>query len=59
MATTEQSLEALHQTANGIFLSALEACNIDSAFDRRIRFEGDKLHRLIPGGSGPEVVDLD
>src|ERR1035438_10371176 len=58
MATREQSLEALHKTATDIFLDALADCNIDTAFDRRIRFEGDKLRRLIPAGSGPEIVDL-
>jgi hydroxypyruvate reductase len=51
-------LESLHATATGIFTGALEACNIASAFDRRIRFEGDTLHRLIPDGSGPSTINL-
>ncbi len=36
----------------------LEACNISAAFDRRIRFDGNKLVRLMPDGSGPEIIDL-
>ena len=52
------TLESLHATATSIFTGALNACNIESAFDRRIRIEGDLLHRLIPDGSGPEVIDL-
>ncbi|MGB8260792.1 MAG: DUF4147 domain-containing protein [Terracidiphilus sp.] len=52
------TIEALHATANEIYAGALEACNIATAFDRRIRFEGDKLQRLLPDGSGPETIDL-
>jgi len=52
------ALENLHATATHIFTGALEACNIASAFDRRIRFEGHKLVRLMPDGSGPETIDL-
>ena len=47
------ALEALHATATEIFTGALEACSIASAFDRRIRFEGNTMHRLMPDGSGP------
>ena len=46
-------LDSLHSTATKIFTGAVAACNIESAFDRRIRFEGDTMHRLIPDGSGP------
>ena len=52
------SLESLHTTATEIFTGALEACSIGSAFDRRIRFEGDTLHRLLPDGSGPSTIKL-
>ncbi len=31
---------------------------LQSAFDRRIRFEGNTLHRLLPDGSGPATIDL-
>ena len=55
---TDSSLDALHATANEIFTGAIEGCNIASAFDRRIRFEGNTLHRLIPDGSGPASIDL-
>lgn len=51
-------LDNLHAAATGIFTGALEACNIASAFDRRMRFDEDKLVRLMPDGSGPEVIDL-
>jgi glycerate 2-kinase len=52
------ALENLHATATEIFTGALKACNIATAFDHRLRFEGDKLIRLIPDGSGPDVIDL-
>ena len=54
----ELALESLHATATGIFTGAIDACNIPSAFDRRIRFEGNTLHRLIPDGSGPATINL-
>ena len=50
--------ETLHSTATEIFTGALAACNIESAFDRRMRFEGNVLQRLLPDGSGPETIDL-
>lgn len=52
------ALENLHATATEIFTGTLKACNIATAFDRRLRFEGNKLIRLVPDGSGPEVIDL-
>jgi glycerate 2-kinase len=54
----EAALDSLHATATEIFTGALEACNIPSAFDRRLRFEGNTLHRLLPDGSGPATIDL-
>jgi hydroxypyruvate reductase len=56
--SSDFALDALHATATSIFTGAIEACNIASAFDRRIRFEGNTLHRLLPDGSGPESIDL-
>ena len=50
--------DTLHSTATEIFTGALAACNIESAFDRRIRFEGNVLRRLMPDGSGPETIDF-
>ncbi len=50
--------DTLHSTATQIFTGALAGCNIESAFDRRIRFEGNILRRLLPDGSGPETIDL-
>jgi glycerate 2-kinase len=55
---TDFALDSLHATANAIFTGALEACNIESAFDRRIRFAGNVMERLLPDGSGPETIDL-
>jgi hydroxypyruvate reductase len=54
----DSALDALHATATGIFTGAIEASNISSAFDRRIRIEGNMLHRLLPDGSGPETINL-
>jgi len=51
-------LDSLHTTATEIFTGALAHCNVASAFDRRLRFEGHVLHRLIPEGSGPDAIDL-
>ncbi len=55
---TDSTLDSLHATASEIFTGAIEACNIATAFDRRIRFEGNTLHRLIPDGSGPASINL-
>jgi hydroxypyruvate reductase len=52
------SLDTIHATATGIFTGALTACNIATAFDRRLRFEGNRLQRLMPDGSGPATIDL-
>ena len=57
-SVSDSTLENLHEIATHIFTGALQACSIESAFDRRIRVEGNVLHRLIPDGSGPEVIDL-
>ncbi len=55
---SDTALDSLHAEAAEIFTGALEACNIESAFDRRFRFERNTLRRLIPDGSGPETIDL-
>ena len=55
---SDSVLDILHDSATHIFTGALEACNIASAFDRRIRFEGNAMHRLLPDGSGPATIDL-
>ena len=49
---SEIKMETLHTKATEIFTGAVAACNIASAFDRRLRFEGHMLHRLVPDGSG-------
>jgi glycerate 2-kinase len=55
---SDSILDTLHESASQIFTGALEACNIESAFDRRIRFEGSRMIRLLPDGSGPATIDL-
>jgi hydroxypyruvate reductase len=50
--------ETLHATATEIFKGALDACSVSTAFDRRIRIEGNILHRLLPDGSGPDDINL-
>lgn len=55
---TELTLDSLHSAAESIFTGALAACNIETAFDRRIRVDGTVLHRLIADGSGPERINL-
>jgi glycerate 2-kinase len=55
---SEVTLESLHTSATELFTGAVAACNIDSAFDRRLRFEGQMLHRLLPDGSGPTHINL-
>jgi hydroxypyruvate reductase len=54
----DSALDALHARATEIFTGALDACNIASAFDRRLRFEDCTLFRLMPDGSGPASIDL-
>jgi hydroxypyruvate reductase len=55
---SDSVLDAMHATATEIFTGAVKACSIESAFDRRIRFEGNTLHRLLPDGSGPAEINL-
>ncbi len=55
---SDLTMETLHSTATKIFTGAIAACNIASAFDRRLRFEGNILHRLLPDGSGPATINL-
>jgi glycerate 2-kinase len=55
---SDTALDTLHSTATQIFKGAVVACNIASAFDRRIRFEGNTMHRLLPDGSGPASINL-
>lgn len=55
---SDSLFDSLHSAATEIFTGALAACDIESAFDRRIRFEGNTLQRLMPDGSGPESINL-
>lgn len=55
---SDAALDSLHAQATEIFTGALAACNIESAFDRRLRFEKNLVRRLIPDGSGPETINL-
>jgi len=54
----DTALDSLHASATGIFTGALKACNIATAFDRRLHFDGDTLQRLMPDGCGPATIDL-
>lgn len=56
--SSDSALDFLHTTATELFTGALEACDIPSAFDRRIRIEGNTLLRLLPDGSGPDSINL-
>lgn len=58
MTANDIALESLHTTATEIFLHALDACSIQSAFDRRIRFEGCHLHRLMAADGEAATLDL-
>jgi len=55
---SDSVLESMHATATEIFTGTLNACNIASAFDRRVSFEGNTLRRLLPDGSGPDTINL-
>jgi hydroxypyruvate reductase len=55
---SDSVLDTLHESATHIFAGALDACNIATAFDRRLRFEGSRMIRLLPDGSGPATIDL-
>lgn len=52
------ALESLHDAATNIFTSAIKACDIASAFERRLQFDDRFLYRLLPDGSGPATIDL-
>lgn len=58
MTAMDMALEALHRSATELFKGALEACSIEPAFDRRIRFEGDTMQRLMPEGGGADSISL-
>ena len=55
---SDTALDFLHARATSFFTEALQASSIESAFDRRLRFEGDTLQRLLPDGSGPDAINL-
>jgi len=55
---SDAALDFLHARVTEFFTGALEACSIESAFDRRLRFDTNTLIRLIPDGSGPDTINL-
>lgn len=55
---SDTALDSLHAEAEEIFTGAVKACSIESAFDRRIRFEGSTMTRIMPDGSGPDSINL-
>ncbi len=52
MTSNERDLESMHATATRIFLNSLDACRIESAFDRHIQFEDGVLRRPLAAGDG-------
>ena len=55
----DTALDFLHARASEFFTGALEACSIEAAFDRRIRFGKPCVtERLMPDGSGPDSISL-
>jgi hydroxypyruvate reductase len=59
MTIDDLGLESLHATANELFRDALDDCSIESAFDRRIRFEGTKMYRLLAESERTATFDLE
>lgn len=51
-------LDSLHASASTIFHASIEACDIPTAFDRRIRFRGDTLERLSHDEGEHEAISL-
>jgi glycerate 2-kinase len=51
-------LEKLHRDAAEIFQHSLEACSIEAAFDRHLRFEGNTLVRTISPLLPPSRIEL-
>jgi glycerate 2-kinase len=51
-------LDSLHASASSIFFESIKACNIPTAFDRRLRFRGDTLERLIHEEGESEAIGL-
>jgi hydroxypyruvate reductase len=57
-SSLQQQLDDMHHEAIALFTGALEACNIPTAFDRRLRFEGHTLHRLMADEGSAHTIDL-
>ncbi len=56
--TLSFQLEKLHRDADEIFRRSLDACSIEAAFDRHLRFEGNTLVRTISPLLPPSRIDL-
>ncbi len=56
--TWSSQVERLHLDAGEIFRQALEACSIEAAFDRHLRFEGNTLVRTISPLLPPSRIEL-
>ena len=55
---SDTALETLHTTATEIFTGALKACNIASAFDRRIALRGQHAAPAHARRQRPAAIDL-
>src|SRR4051794_22184982 len=56
--TFSSEIDKLHQDAHEIFRRALDACSIEAAFDRHLRFEGDTLVRIVSPLLPPSRIEL-
>src|SRR6476620_9784452 len=56
--TLSFQLEKLHRDADEIFRRSLDACSIEAAFDRHLRFEGNTLVRTISPLLPPSRIEL-
>jgi glycerate 2-kinase len=59
MSATATTLDQLYNDASAIFMHALQACNISTAFDRHLRFEGKTLIRQSSPLLKPVAIPLD
>jgi glycerate 2-kinase len=56
--TVSTPIDKLHRDAEEIFRGALDACSIEAAFDRHLRFEGGTLVRVISPLLPPSRIEL-
>ncbi|MFT4112271.1 glycerate kinase type-2 family protein [Silvibacterium sp.] len=57
--TSAVPLDKLHDDAQAIFTQALKACDVPTAFDRHLRFEGRMLYRNAESGTSQAPISLE